>query len=352
MANQNAADASTIRRLKIRGFRGCKELVWYPGPGLNVILGGGDVGKTTILDAISLLLNPTNNYLVTESDYFLRQVTAEFEIEAVFTFASEIPINRQAVMAWPWDWDGKELLLPVGGDDQPTMTLPFPKQTAYCVRVRANTDLELAYEVRQPDGDVANFSVSLRRSIGLVRLGGDDRNDRDLRLVQGSALSQLLGDKGIRTRLGQELSSAGVEEHLAEDSESELAKLKVKFLERALPSDLGLAITGAPGLSIGPLVGLTAKRDDTILPLSSWGAGTRRLAALTISDSLQDKLPITVIDEIERGLEPYRQRYLVQLLSFSGSQVFLTTHSAAAIAAATQAQLWYLDASGSSVRFL
>jgi hypothetical protein len=33
---------------------------------------------------------------------------------------------------------------------------------------------------------------------------------------------------------------------------------------------------------------------------ANWGTGTRRLAALAIADS-----PITLEDEIERGLEPY-----------------------------------------------
>ena len=46
----------------------------------------------------------------------------------------------------------------------------------------------------------------LRRSIGLVRLSSDDRNDRDLRLVQGSAVDRLLSDKGLHSRLASELA--------------------------------------------------------------------------------------------------------------------------------------------------
>jgi len=42
-----------ILRLTIERFRGIETLIWYPEPGVNVILGGGDVGKTTILDAIA-----------------------------------------------------------------------------------------------------------------------------------------------------------------------------------------------------------------------------------------------------------------------------------------------------------
>jgi putative ATP-dependent endonuclease of the OLD family len=63
-SNQNAHSAinhpPTIRQLKIERFRGIKQLTWHPAAGLNVVLGGGNVGKTTILEAIGLLLSPTN----------------------------------------------------------------------------------------------------------------------------------------------------------------------------------------------------------------------------------------------------------------------------------------------------
>ena len=55
-----AAVTPTIYRLIIERFRGIETPSWYPAVGVNVILGGGDVGKTTVLDAIALLLGPTN----------------------------------------------------------------------------------------------------------------------------------------------------------------------------------------------------------------------------------------------------------------------------------------------------
>jgi len=337
---------TVIRQLRVNRFRGIEELTWCPFAGLNLILGGGDVGKTTILDAISILLAPSNSYVVTEADYFQRQVVAEFSIEAVLTMGSRVPVNRQTSMNWPWEWDGERLIAPVGSAQELGVSSLFRFEPAYYVRVRGTSELELLYELVQPDGTNTIFSSGLRRSIGLVRLAGDDRNDRDLRLVQGSALSRLLDDRAIRKRLGQELSSSAVEAHLTNEAEVHMVQLKERFAERSLPADLGLGITGTPGMSIGPLIGLTAKRDETVLPLAVWGAGTRRLAALTISDTLQDNPPIAVIDEIERGLEPYRQRLLIESLLSSGNQVFVTSHSAAIISAATTAALWFLDSSG------
>jgi putative ATP-dependent endonuclease of OLD family len=57
-----------IYRLSIERFRGIKTLSWLPGKGVNVILGGGDVGKTTILDAIGLLLSPVNLTNLSDTD--------------------------------------------------------------------------------------------------------------------------------------------------------------------------------------------------------------------------------------------------------------------------------------------
>jgi putative ATP-dependent endonuclease of OLD family len=183
----------------------------------------------------------------------------------------------------------------------------------------------------------------LRRSIGLVRLGGDDRSDRDLRLVQGSALDRLLSDRALRSRIASELSTTTVQGKLTPDAQKALANLDGAFRKKSLPADLDLSITGGPGASIASLIGLTADRSGVQLPLANWGAGTRRLSALAIAEQNQGEHPITLVDEIERGLEPYRQRSLIDRLQQGRSQVFITTHSPAAISAASKAALWYVD---------
>jgi len=87
------------------------------------------------------------------------------------------------------------------------------------------------------------------------------------------------------------------------------------------------------------LVGLTAKRETVQLPLSSWGSGTRRLSALAIAEQIQGGNPITVVDEVGPGLEPFRQRILMARLQGTTSQAFITTHSPAVISPAAKASL-------------
>ena len=52
--NPATAVAPRIHRLIIERFRGIAQLEWLPAPGLNIVIGGGDIGKSTILEAIAL----------------------------------------------------------------------------------------------------------------------------------------------------------------------------------------------------------------------------------------------------------------------------------------------------------
>ena len=333
--------APAIYHLNIERFRGIKHLPWHPAKGVNVILGGGDVGKTTILDAIALLLSPTNATTLSDTDYHARDIDAGFVIEAVLTLPPSSGINCQIKPSWPWHWDGSKAVVPSPGANTGTNDEPV-----YCLRVSGTPEHELAYEILQPDGTTDSLSVALRRSIGLVRLSGDDRNDRDLRLVQGSALDRLLSDKGLRARLASDLAKTGVKDELTDSAKEVLKALDQAFYAKNLPDGLDLAITGGQGFSITALIGLTANFKGVHLPLTSWGAGTRRIAALAIAEQNQGEAPITLVDELERGLEPYRQRSLMQKLQAGTAQVFVTTHSPSTISAASKAGLWYVDHEG------
>jgi predicted ATP-dependent endonuclease of OLD family len=43
---------TVIRAIEIENFRGVKVLVWCPSEGINCLIGPGDSGKSTVLDAI------------------------------------------------------------------------------------------------------------------------------------------------------------------------------------------------------------------------------------------------------------------------------------------------------------
>jgi putative ATP-dependent endonuclease of OLD family len=340
---QPVSKNATIRRLEITCFRGIQSFVWNPASGMNLVLGGGDVGKTTLLEAIAFLLSPSNAVTISESDYWRRDNTKEFIIEAVMSLPEASEIGTQQNFAWPWAWDGTKAVLPVANKDD---DIPKPTDPVYRVRVRGTTDLELVWEIVQPHDVMDHFSVAVRRKIGLLRLSADERNDRDLRLVYGSALDRLLSDVALRARIGKRVSELDLDQSLSEKGAQAITALDERMAAAALPHDLKLGLTTSQGLSIGALIGLLAKKDDVNLPLGSWGAGTRRMAALEIGSSTEKEASVTIIDEIERGLEPYRLRKLIKILHAGAGQTFITTHNPVAISCAGQAHLWYLDAAG------
>lgn len=178
----------------------------------------------------------------------------------------------------------------------------------------------------------------------MVRLSGDDKNDRDLRLVYGSALDRLISKNNLRAKISAVVSQLSINDQLDEDSEKALAELDKELCDAALPSSISLGLAGGSGISIGALIGLFAKSTDVSLPLTSWGAGTRRMASLRVAAARSTDVQLTLVDEIERGLEPYKLRQFLRQLQDSKQQVFATTHSPIAVAASSESQLWYVDA--------
>ena len=132
-----ARSKPTIRLLTIERFRGIKALTWRPGSGLNVILGGGDVGKTTILDAIALLLSPTNPATLSDTDYLGRNIQGGFAIEAVMTLPPDSDIDFQFKPSWPWEWNVDDAVVPTTEQDGSSAQDPV-----YRLRVRGTEDLE------------------------------------------------------------------------------------------------------------------------------------------------------------------------------------------------------------------
>ena len=83
-----------------RELPGNEKLFWHPERGVNVILGGGDVGKMTILDAIALLFSPTNPSVLSVTDYHARDDAAGFTIEALISLPPGCGIDHRQKPSW------------------------------------------------------------------------------------------------------------------------------------------------------------------------------------------------------------------------------------------------------------
>ena len=116
------------------------------------------MGKTTILEAIALLLSPVNPTTLSDPDFNDRNIEAGFSIEAVLSLPTGAGMSSQMKPSWPWEWTGQEASVPsLEHDGEPA------GEPVYRVRVRGTQGLELAFEIVQPDGSTDSFPVALRR---------------------------------------------------------------------------------------------------------------------------------------------------------------------------------------------
>lgn len=328
--------AAVIRRLEIRGFRGIELFSWAPHARMNIILGAADSGKSTVLEAIALLFSAAPNFGLSEFDYHARNVAAGFSIEAVLAVGDVALLRDEGFPLPPMQgWLGDKLTdLPDENDAEPVLVC----------RLTGTPDQETIYEVIGAGGEIrAPFSRAMRRRIAVARLGVADRGDRDIRLVQGGALDRYLQGQDVRQTVLQAVMKTPLHDQLGEGPRSALESISEGFVKRNLPNPIRLGLVGTPGVSLAASVGLTiGAADVNALPLTAWGTGTRRLAALEISTLGVSADAIAVIDEPETGLEPYRQRVFIRDLAARPRQAFVTTHAPAVLSQATKAtgQTW------------
>lgn len=310
-----------LRRLTIKNFRGIKSCDWKIDNRLVALVGAGDSAKTTLLDAVGLVLSPNYSPQFTDADFYNFDTTEPVTIEAVVTELpdalvkeSQLGKDRSGLMP-----DGTLVHDPVDEADE-----------CLIIRLTVTSDLEPLWEVVRPDSDEArSISASQRRQLGFFRLG--ERPDFHLRWGRGSALSGLTegteGASSVILDAHREARKAVFEaEPNALHTAAQTAHSSARKLGSAPFSKL------RPGLEPGSAASAHALiLHDGEVPLSSFGLGTRRLTSLSVQDQAMAGGSIIAIDELEHGLEPHRLahalRYLKRRAEAEELQVILTTHS-------------------------
>lgn len=322
-----------LRRLRIEHFRGIESATWSIGRHLVGLVGPGDSTKTTLLDAIGLVLSRSNTTQFKDADFFAFDLTKNIVIEAVVTCLpdalvkeSQLGKDRSGIMP-----DGTLVHDPVDGAEE-----------CLIVRLTVTPELDSTWEVVRPDSDKARpITASQRRQLGFFRLG--EQSDFHLRWARGSALSSLTDD-------GDGASSVILDAH--RDSRAAVFNAPRNTLHDAAATvqkaaeSFGAAVFERlrPGLESSSATSAHALMlHDGDVPLLSFGLGTRRLASLSIQDKVMDGGSIIAIDEIEYGLEPHRliqALYRLKRRTDAGElQVIMTTHSPVTVTTLNAADL-------------
>jgi hypothetical protein len=320
-----------IRHIRIQNFRGIASLDWTPGSAFCCLIGAGDAGKSTLLDAAEAVLS-SRWFAFAEHDFLDCDSSRPIVIEATIGELSKALKSDERLGLYIRGW------MAAGGirdepedDDEPVLT----------VRLTVDATMEPVWVlVCERIDEPRTLSNRDRALFGLVRLAGEDA--RHLAWGQGSVLSRLTGDNTEAAgRLAQAYRAARESANLGAIESLANAASKAEGFAKGL----GAYVEGsyAPGLELGRSglsSGSIALHDDGV-PLRLAGLGTRRLATLAIQKSAIAEGAIVLVDEIEHGLEPHRiigaisQLKADQVLAAAGGkptgQILMTTHSDVAL---------------------
>lgn len=309
-----------IQRLEIESFRGIKSLDWkLPSEQrLVVLVGAGDSGKTTILDAIHYLLAERWNVPFSDTDFYGVDVTSPISIKAVLVdLPSEI---RKENVFGLWlsglDADGE-----LQQDPEDDLT------PALIVRLTVDASLEPQWRVERVDGQTQYLTSSQRAHFSTFNV--DDRTDAQLRWSRTSALGRM-SVKGGGEREALADASRAAREALAQNENSALAEIAGQVQEGINRIGGGRFSDLKPGLDTSrSSMGAALALYEDVIPLTSYGLGSRRLASLAVQQLAAGTRAVAVVDELETGLEPHRAVRLLNYLTTDTnySQVVVTTHS-------------------------
>ena len=313
-----------IRRLEIERFRGIKKLQWNIDGNFICLIGPGDSTKTTILDAIESVLSPRWNLAFDDTDFYEAQTVEPILIIAtVGDLPDEIKNEaKYGYMARGWSTDG-ELHDEPGVDDEVVIS----------IELRVDPSLEPTWTVcnnRNLDGK--KISARDREKLGCARLG--DFLDRHFSWGRGSILARFSDEwespSAILAGVGRAAKAA------LSDVDQEALKPLSKTAEKAclVGAEFGVAASSCyrphldmQAISVG--IGGMCLHDGEV-PLRRAGLGTRRLLAVAMQREVAKADGLTLIDEVENGLEPHRIRHLLRVMRGTDGlerHVLMTTHA-------------------------
>lgn len=295
------------------------------------MIGAGDSGKSTLLDAVEAALS-SRWFSFSEPDFLDCDTTKPVVIEVTSGELSKALKSDERLGLYIRGWTtAGELRDEPEDNDEPVLT----------VRLTVDATMEPLWElvcdrIDQP----RTLSNRDRALFGLVRLAGEDA--RHLAWGQSSVLTRLTGDsKEAAGRLAEAYRAARESANLGEIESLSDAASRAEGFAKAL----GAYVEGTyePGLELGRsgLSSGSIALHDNGVPLRLAGLGTRRLATLAIQKSAIAEGAIILIDEIEHGLEPHRiigaisrlkaDQALAAMAEKPIGQILMTTHSDVAL---------------------
>ncbi|HED8873773.1 ATP-dependent nuclease [Pseudomonas aeruginosa] len=320
-----------IRKIEIQNFRSIRSLTWLPSLGLNCLIGPGDSGKSTILDAIDLCLGARRNITLGDTDFFGLDVSQPIQITLTLGQLPDALKNLDVYGQYLQAFDSATGQL----QDEPLHGL----ETVLSLRLTVDSELEPAWTLvsqrAQALGQERNIAWKDRLLLAPARLG--TYANSNLSWTRGSVLNRLTEE---RPNLGAELANASREARATFGNQAGVQLAETLRIVTQQATSLGVpvgaqaqALLDAHAVSISD--GAIALHDERGVPLRSLGTGSSRLLVAGLQRAAAQRASIALVDEVEYGLEPHRLVRLVDSLGAKETppplQAFLTTHSPVAV---------------------
>lgn len=329
-----------IRRVEIANFRGIRLLAWDPSPGINCLIGPGDSGKSSILDAIDFCLGARRSIQFSDADFHLLGIDTPITIDVTL---GELDDGLKNLDAYGMYVRGFE---PTTGTivDEPEKDA----ETVLTVRLTVASDLEptwtLLSERAEAQGLTRNLGWGDRVRLAPTRIGA--MADYHLGWRRGSVLNRVSEE---RADASAALARAARDARAAFGDQAQGQLAETLGIVTATAKELGIpigenikAMLDAHSVSFSG--GTIALHDEDGVPLRGLGVGSTRLLIAGLQRRAATQSSIILIDELEYGLEPHR---IIRLLGSLGAkesppplQVFMTTHSPVAVRELSGSQLF------------
>lgn len=335
-----------IRAVEIRNFRGIKALTWYPAPGINCLIGPGDSGKSSILDAIDFCLGARRSVQFSDADFHLLDVDTPVTIEVTLGELDDGLKSLDTYGMYLRGFDAETGTI----EDEPERDT----ETVLTVRLTVASDLEPTWALvsarAEAQGLTRNLSWGDRDRLAPTRIGA--MADYHLGWRRGSVLNRVSEE---RADASAALAKAARDARAAFGDQAQgqlgetLGIVAVTAKELGIPIGENIkAMLDAHSVSFSG--GTISLHDEDGVPLRGLGIGSTRLLIAGLQRKAAAQASIILIDELEHGLEPHR---IIRLLGSLGAketppplQVFMTTHSPVALRELSGNQLFVVRSAG------
>lgn len=331
-----------IRAIEVSNFRSLKEFKWFPSSGINCMIGPGDSGKSTVLDAIDLCLGARRNLQINDADFHCLDTETPITISITI---GELDDGLKKIDTYGSFLRGFDAVLQII-EDEPEAGM----ETVLTLRLTVTNDLEPSWALVSDRAAAAGISRYLtwadRVRLAPTRVGAVA--DYNLSWRRGSVLNRLSEEKADASAA---LAKAAREARTAfgADAGAQLQETlgKVAAVAKSLGVPVGQtvqAMLDAHSVSFGG--GTISLHDEGGIPLRGLGTGSTRLLVAGLQGEVVDQSSIILVDELEHGLEPHR---LIRFIGSIGTkeaipplQAFVTTHSPVALREFSGDQLFVL----------